>query len=464
MDILMPKAVSTILTMLENSGHEAYIVGGCVRDSLLGLTPHDWDICTSATPDAIQACFAAHRTVPTGIQHGTVTVLFDETSYEVTTFRRDGAYTDGRHPKQVQFVSSLKADLARRDFTINAMAYHPMKQLIDPFGGAKDLQSGVLKAVGDAKQRFTEDALRIVRALRFAAKYSLTIEAQTRAAMRALAPNVQQVSKERRTDELLRTLAAPFPGKYFRQCTDILFALLPPLATCEGFLQNSLWHEHDVLTHILRAVDEVRFTQEMDETDFVTVRLAALLHDIAKPSCYHFGNDGHGHFKGHVQMGAEMASRILQEHLRLPKQMHATIVTLIAQHDADFVPSAKLVRRYLSRLGEKQLALLLALRKADILAHGENAVNYRKSQTVYENTLQFAALMKQITETEHCFTVKDLAVNGYDLENAGIQQGAAIGKTLRALLDMVLDARVPNEKAALLQAISAINLHDLQST
>ena len=449
MEIKLPQNVLTLLSQLEVSGYKAYAVGGCVRDALLGRTPHDWDICTSAHPEAVVACFGAAYTIPTGLKHGTVTVVLNKENYEVTTFRVDGAYDDGRRPSSVCFVDAVESDLARRDFTINAMAYHPKQGLVDPFGGRQDLQNGLLRCVGRAEERFAEDSLRIMRAIRFAAVYELEVEAATQRAAKALAPSLKVVSKERITAELLKLLAAQAPGRYLGQNKEVLLEILPELAACDGFEQNNPWHEFDVLSHILHAVDEVA-RDGLSQHELITVRLAALLHDVAKPQCYSRGPDGCGHFYGHPEVCAQKAKEIMQLRLRLPSRMAEGIETVIREHGATFSPTHKAARKWLAKLGREDLRLLVSLRKADILGHGDGAKNEKKSAAEYEKTLRFEALLAELHEGEECISVRQLAISGRDLLGLGIQPGPVMGQVLRQLLQEVLDECLSNEREALL--------------
>lgn len=450
MKILLPPKVEFILQKLQTAGFEAYTVGGCVRDSLLGRVPQDWDVCTSALPSQVIGCFGKAFTLPTGLKHGTVTVLLEGEAFEITTFRVDGRYGDGRHPDEVSFVSSLEADLARRDFTINAMAYHPARGLVDPFGGERDLAAGVLRCVGAPQERFAEDALRILRAVRFAAVYELKIEPATEAALRQLAARLDGVSKERVTAELFRLLLAPAPGAYLQQNKQVLFRLLPELKACDGFSQNSLWHEFDVLTHLLRAVDRVQWPAYLSAEEFAAVRLAALLHDVAKPACYLVGKDGRGHFYGHPEVGARQAKTIMAARLRLPSRIARQVELLIREHEMDFVPNEKSVRRWLAKVGPQPLCLLVTLRKADLLAQGENAANYRASMEEYAQTAAFERLLLEFKPEKACLAVTDLKINGHDLLAMGAEAGPDVGALLRKLLEEVLEDTTPNQREVLL--------------
>lgn len=393
---------AALLTRLHAAGHAAYAVGGCVRDSLLGQTPHDWDLCTSATPEQVLELFGEAHCIPTGLQHGTVTVKHGGALYEITTFRTEGAYSDGRHPDHVAFVPDVKEDLARRDFTINAMAYNAEEGLIDPFGGQNDLAAGIVRAVGEPQRRFEEDALRILRLYRFAARFSFAIDPATGQAARALCRHLDCVSEERIAEELSRLLAAPAPGAYLE--AEVLAVIFPELDAAE-------------LPESRRILDALEPGME-----HVPVRLATLLCPLG-----------------------EAGARAALKRLKCSNALTGTVATLVREAAAG-MPGAALTltaRRFLSRYDLATITDLTALCSAQ---HPEQAE-------------AFAALQQEaarLVETNACCRINQLAVNGRDLMDAGIRPGPGLRRVLDALLEQVLTGQLPNEKAALLAAAAQV--------
>jgi tRNA nucleotidyltransferase (CCA-adding enzyme) len=419
---------------LENTGYATYAVGGCVRDACLGLSPHDYDLCTAAIPETTAAIFAHHTLVRAGEKHGTIGVVLDGQVIEITTFRTEGDYADSRHPQWVAFVPDIEQDLARRDFTVNAMAYSPIRGFADPFGGQDDLKNHILRAVGDPTLRFTEDALRILRGVRFAVRYGLDVEPATQAAMEALAPRMELLAKERIFDELCKLLPLVC-ARDLQRFAPILTAVIPELAPTLGFDQHSRHHTYDIFTHTAHVVEGVPAD--------LPLRWAALLHDIGKVPTFTMDEVGQGHFYGHAEKSAEMADAFLHR-LKAPTQLREDVVFLIEKHMTPLIPEPKLVRRRLSQYGERRLRMLLALQNCDFCAKG-----------VTGDTADFAAidkLVQDILDRQACLTVKDLAVNGHDLMALGYT-GRAIGQALQFLLEQVLDDRLPNEKDALINAL-----------
>lgn len=434
----LPPYVSETLSTLESAGFEAYVVGGCVRDSLLGLEPHDFDLCTNALPEQIAEVFATKTVIPTGIQHGTVTIIMDNHPLEITTYRTESGYHDHRHPDTVQFVSTIEQDLSRRDFTVNAMAYHPIRGIVDPFGGAVDIEKRLLRAVGDPKQRFEEDALRILRALRFASVYGLEIEEKTKQGLLACAPLLTGIAAERAQAELKRMLTGEHINKAIYDLYPVLFPILPELKATQGVEQHSRYHHLDVLMHILTAVASA-------EPD-MTVRLAALLHDIGKPLCFSLDDQGNGHFYGHAEIGERMARDRLCR-LRFDNKTIDDVCLLIRYHDTTIERTDKAVRRWLNRLGLPLLRQLLALKRADTMAHAVELMHDRLKELDDINER-----INRLLAEKACFSLKDLAVNGNNLLNIGIPKGKAVGKCLRWLLDEVMEQRLENDTAVLLEA------------
>lgn len=432
----LPASVSAVMERLTSAGFACHAVGGCVRDSLLGLTPHDWDLTTNALPEQTAALFADHTVIPTGIQHGTVTVLIDGMPLEITTYRTDGAYHDHRRPDSVAFVDDITEDLRRRDFTVNAMAWSPQSGLCDPFGGQTDLQHRRLRCVGKAEERFDEDALRILRALRFAATYGFEIETETAAALFRCAPLLTQVAAERVRAELDRLLTGEFVGDVLRGFYKVLYPVLPELQAMAGHLQHSRYHDRDVLDHTIAAVEAA--------PPILSVRLALLLHDSGKPQCFTRGKDGAGHFYGHATVSTAIADDVTRR-LRYDRRTQETVGLLVKYHDTPIADTDASVRRWLNRLGEQRLRLLLDVMEGDSRAHAAWVV---PSRVATINALR--ERVDRVVAAGQCVSLKTLAINGNDLKAAGIPAGKAMGECLRYLLDEVLSGNLPNEHGILL--------------
>lgn len=435
----LPPYAEVTIKQLESAGYEAYAVGGCVRDSLLGLVPHDWDICTNAYPGDIARVFRAQTVIPTGIDHGTVTVMAEGIPLEITTYRVEGDYRDHRHPETVQFVGSVEEDLSRRDFTVNAMAYHPDRGLVDPFGGKQDLAQNRLRCVGKASVRLEEDALRILRALRFAAVYGFEIESETKTALLTKAPLLSAVSAERVQAELRRLLCGDHLDYVLSELYPVLFAVIPELLPAQGFDQHSRYHCHDVLQHILKATSSAPPT--------LTVRLAALLHDIGKPHCFSQDENGNGHFYGHAAIGERMARDILTR-LRFENKLVEDVCILIRYHDTPIEQTDRAVTRWLNKLSADGLQNLLKLKRADTMAHTVSLVDARLNEI-----RDIETRMHRLLEQRTCFSLHDLAVNGKDVLALGVPAGKAVGEYLQWALDEVMDKHIPNDKTALSDAI-----------
>ena len=444
----LPPAVLELLTRLKDAGFSAYVVGGCVRDSLLGRTPHDWDLCTSARTDQMQRVFAGEAVVETGLKHGTLTVVKDHQPYEITTYRVDGAYTDHRHPDSVAFVDRVEEDLARRDFTVNAMAWSTDTGLLDLFGGREDLDRGVIRCVGDPQQRFEEDALRILRALRFASVYDFSVDPATDASLRRLAPTLHRVSPERLREELLKLLCGPGAGRILRAYPQVLAEIIPELTPMFSYDQNNHHHLCDLWEHTVRAVEAI-------PPDPV-LRLTMLLHDTGKPKCRVDDPNGESHYPGHPAVSAQIAERVT-EALRLDRARQERIILLVQMHDMhlrkqDGTPdlSRKFLLRRLNRLGEENLRAVFQIHRADRIATGYSSAE-REDQRLRERT---EALDRLLAE-QPCFTLKDLAVNGHDLIALGLH-GKPVGDALQRLLGAVMDGQVPNERETLLNFVTEI--------
>ena len=444
--IRLPRDAYRLLQTLRAAGHSAYVVGGCMRDSLLGRLPGDWDICTSARPDQLRAIFHDQRLILTGEKHGTVAVILHGKPYEITTYRLDGSYRDHRHPDSVQFVDDLAADLARRDFTVNAMAYAPGEGIIDLYGGRRDLAAGIVRCVGAPADRFAEDALRILRALRFTAKLGFTLEPATAAAALAARDTLRTVSAERLYAELDGLLLAPGAGKTLAQYGEILGGVVPEILPCIGCTQPGRWHCYDVWQHTAVAV-ELLDVAGMDDKNARILRWSVFLHDLAKPECRTVGPDGAAHFPGHNQAGSKMARSILLR-LKAPTYLVESASALVAIHDGALPSDDAGILNMLNRYGAAFLQRLCRLKLADLAAHARNAGVMQREQQVRA----FEGRMLELSATA-CYTVGQLAVNGASLMDAGIAPGPAVGKALNTLLRAVMEGRLPNEKAALLAAL-----------
>ena len=434
----LPDQVQACMERLNDNGFEAYAVGGCVRDSMLGLTPQDYDLCTNASPRQIRKIFADHSLVRSGEKHGTIGVVIDHTVYEITTFRTEGGYTDSRHPDWVQFETDVTKDLARRDFTVNAMAYSPICGYVDPFGGRRDLEEKILRTVGDPTERFTEDALRILRGARFAAKYHLNPHPETEAAMLRLASTLDTLPRERVLAELSKLLLFANVQDLIRY-KPLITQIIPELLPTVGFDQRTIHHRYDVYTHTAHVTAAIEPTPAL--------RWAALLHDVGKPNAFSLDENGCGHFYGHADKSAQIADAVLQR-LRASNALREQVVTLIAHHMDPLTQDTNLLRRRLAQLGEETLRQLVALQKADRMGKGVDA-----DDADYE---AIDRIISDLIEQNACLKVTDLAINGHDLMAAGFAPGPGLGLVLDALLELVLEERIPNEKEALTAAAAAM--------
>lgn len=432
----LPRSVSQCMQALENAGFEAYAVGGCVRDSLLGITPHDYDLCTNAMPEQTCQVFQGYSLVRSGEKHGTIGVVTDDGVVEITTFRTEGDYQDGRHPGWVHFVPTIQEDLSRRDFTVNAMAYAPRTGLVDPWGGQADLQQKILRTVGNPTLRFTEDALRILRGVRFAVRFGLIPQPETMEAMFRLAPLMDNLARERVFDELCKLLLL-VNAEDLLYYTPVLVQAIPELAPCVGFQQHSPHHAYDVFTHIAHVVEAA--------PKDLALRWAALLHDTGKPGCYILGSDGRGHFPDHARHSAQIADRVLHR-LKASTALREQVVFLVSHHMTPIEPERRIVLRRLSRYGTDPLLALLDLQMADMGSKGTGISNGMG------HFRQIRQLIADLLAEQACLQIKDLAVDGGDLIALGYTPGPALGKCLEHLLNLVLDEEIPNEKDVLLQA------------
>ena len=435
MKIQLPEKVKVMIQTLEAAGYEAYAVGGCVRDSVLGRIPADWDITTSALPEQVKELF--HRTIDTGIEHGTVTVMMDKEGFEVTTYRVDGEYRDHRHPEQVNFTGELKEDLRRRDFTINAMAYNDRCGMVDAFGGIEDLKHGVIRCVGVARERFEEDALRILRAVRFAAQLGFEIEKETANAARTLAGNLKDISAERIQTELVKLLVSPHP-EMLRTAYElgITRVVLPEFDVMMETPQHHPHHMYSVGEHTLKALE---FTDPEK-----VLRLSVLFHDFGKPQT-RTTVDGVDHFHGHANVSAQETVRIMRR-LKFDNATMDQVKRIVLYHDARPQPDERQIRRLLHRAGEDIFPGLFQVMGADILAQSE----YRKMEKLV-NLERVHQVYDEILKRKDCISLKNLQVTGKDLIAAGMEPGKKIGEILNQMLEDVLETPEHNEREYLLK-------------
>lgn len=433
--IKLTKEMKIVFEELEGAGFECFLVGGSVRDFLLKKQPSDLDFTTNAMPEEIKACFKTFPVIETGIKHGTVTVLINHSPIEITTYRTDGEYLDNRHPKSVQFVKNLKEDLARRDFTINALAYSEHTGAVDYFGGYEDLKNRKIRCVGDPEKRFTEDALRILRAIRFSAVLDFEVEEETKRACFNLKQKLKNISAERVASELFKTIVQKNAHKIVFEYVDVLGVVIPELLEMKGFLQHNPHHIHDVLKHTTVALEGA--------SDDLIVRLAVLFHDIGKPDAFSMDELGFGHFYGHAKISEEK-TRVILNRLKVDNKTKDEVLTLIKYHDLDLQPTEKYVKRLCYKLGSLDLAKkLILVQRAD---------NFGQAPLHPERLLKFDEIDKILAKLEAeelSFSLKDLAVKGGDLMEIG-KQGKEIGECLKILLSAYLSGEVKNEKTSLL--------------
>lgn len=434
----IPQEVNTAIKALEAEGFCAYAVGGAVRDCLRGESASDWDIASSALPKQVEAVFADCRVIETGIKHGTVTVIVGKMPIEITTLRIDGDYTDNRRPDSVEFTSDITADLSRRDFTVNAIAYSPSRGILDPFGGESDIKSGIIRCVGKPERRFNEDGLRIMRALRFASTLGYRIEEETANAITRNRSLLRNIAAERIAKELLKLLCGRAAAQTMREFPLVMFEIIPELQPLFGCAQNHPYHIYDVWEHTLHSVDACPASEE--------IRLAMLLHDIGKPLCRITDENGIDHFPNHGERSEEIAREVLRR-LKLSNKICRDVETLVKYHDiqSEYM-EAPAFRKWLGVLGEKYFMMLFDIKRADISAQ---APQYRNRLELCDTA---QAKAEKIIANGECLTLSDLAVNGRDVQRAGFC-GEQIGKVLNAMLELVLCGKVQNEKAQLIEQI-----------
>ena len=437
--IQLPEKVGIIIGTLQEHGYEAYAVGGCIRDSILGREPEDWDITTSAMPEETKALF--DKTFDTGIQHGTITVLLEKEGFEVTTYRIDGKYEDSRHPKEVTFTRNLREDLLRRDFTINAMAYNETDGLVDIFGGLEDLEAGMIRCVGTAKERFKEDALRILRGVRFAAQLGFDIEEDTRQGMKELAWTLQNISAERIQVELVKMITSKRP-EMLREAYELGMTriVLPEFDHLMTTGQETPHHMYSVGEHTLHAMKNIRADK--------ILRLAMLLHDMGKPALKTVDEAGVAHFKKHALESERIAENVLRR-LKFDNDTIRKVTRLVRCHDLRMPATAKSVRRAMNQIGEELFPYYMEVRRADVLAQSM----YQREEKI-ENLDQIEELYHQIVEDGDCVSLKDLAVTGRDLIASGMKPGKKIGEKLEELLKLVIEDPKLNTKEELLKRLN----------
>lgn len=447
---LIPSDAIKIIEMLNNSGFEAYLVGGCVRDMLMGVKPHDWDICTSATPEETKEVMKNNNiyTFDSGIKHGTITAVINGENFEVTTYRSEADYSDGRHPDKVEFIKDIHEDLKRRDFTINAMAYNPLiDKLVDNFGGATDLKNKIIKAVGNPSDRFEEDSLRILRALRFAIRYQFDIDKETSLCMHRQRGLMVNLSKERITAELEKMLTCEKPiQKHFMEYKDIIGTIIPNIIQCFNFNQNNKYHKHDVYEHIVNVVDNCK-------TNKFEIKMAALLHDIGKPKAYVEDENGCGHFYGHPLISHEISQGILLNDFRVPNETLERVLELVKYHDMEVASTKASVKRALNKHGIDFMHDWFILKQADMDDH----IYPDKNKNYMLDINRLSKLMQQILQEQSCFSLKDLAINGKDImELLALKPGKHIGIILNTLLEEVIDEKISNETEVLMSRATEI--------
>ncbi len=437
--IQIPEDVNRILDVLDFNGYDGYIVGGCVRDSILNKIPEDWDICTDCTPQRIIDIFSSYTVIPTGLKHGTVTIVINGENYEVTTYRIDGQYTDGRRPEEVKFTNSLKEDLKRRDFTINAMAYNDNVGLVDYYGGIEDISNKKIRCVGDPVERFSEDYLRMLRGIRFSTQLDYSLEANTFTAIKILSKNIINISVERIREELNKILMSEIPSKGLNllSTSGILKYIIPELERCVGFQQYSPYHDKDIFKHTLSVVDNV-------ENDLI-LRLAALFHDIGKPETFSLDEEGVGHFYGHNTKSAEITKHIMKR-LKYDNDSIKQVVVLVKEHMTKYKnPSDRAIKRLINRVGITNVHRLFKLQIADIEGSA------KRSDISW--ILELEKEVERILNEKQPLSIKDLDISGYDLINLGIPQGKQIGIILNELLEIVLENPELNENDNLIDIV-----------
>jgi len=442
MKLQLPDSIQKVIEILRHCGFCGYLVGGCVRDYLMGKPPLDFDMTTDATPTEVMHCFRDYRVIETGIAHGTVAVALEGLSIEITTHRTETSYSDKRHPDAVIFTKNIEDDLARRDFTMNAMAYHPSQGLIDLFGGKKDIENQVIRCVGDPNRRFNEDALRIIRGLRFASVLGFELEKNTRMALFENRKLLKAISVERLSTEFTKLLCGENVKAVVINGVKVLGVIIPELLLMEDFDQMNPHHCHDVLTHTLVALENIKPIPHL--------RWTILFHDMGKPETFTQDDRGIGHFRGHGQV-SERIARLRLSALKMDKNTISQVCTLVKYHDYPLEPNKKSIKRWLNRLSKPLFLDLLAVKRADISAQAPDHPERLETLEAVQ------CLMAEIISQNECFSRKDLAVNGRDLIGMGIENGPEVGRILEVLLEEVIDERIENTREMLMEKAKELN-------
>ena len=439
----IPYGASLIMNLLNRAGYKAYIVGGCVRDVFMHRSPKDWDICTSAKPDEVEAALTGMKIIKTGIKHGTVTIIVGNDAFEVTTFRIDGEYKNNRKPESVSFVSDINEDLARRDFTMNAIAYNHQDGFVDPYGGIADIDKRIVRCVRNSEKRFEEDALRIMRCLRFASVFGFCVESRTKDELLRNLYLLENISRERVRDEFNKLLLGDSVGVILREYREVFASIIPEIIPMFDLDQENNFHVYDVWEHTISVIEKL--------PQNLTLRLAGFFHDSGKPSCK-FIENGVGHFYGHERTSARIASSVLKR-FRYDNLTIEHVVDVVKNHSIVFAPRTRQPLRLLNKMGEEKLKLLIELELADVKSQNP-AFAWERT----ENILTFKSELVEILETAACFSLKDLDVNGYDLMKLGIPRGRMVGEILDKLLSQVLEGNLENDKDSLIAtAIEVFN-------
>ena len=436
----LPFQIQEVIERLETAGFEAYVVGGCVRDYLMGITPHDFDVATSALPNEIERVFADTRVIETGIKHGTVTVLYKGMSTEITTYRVDGSYSDGRHPDSVSSSRNIEDDLSRRDFTVNGIAFNPKCGFVDPFGGADDIKKGVIRCIGEPGKRFGEDALRVLRALRFSAVLGFPIDERTAEAVIAHGKDLRRVSAERIFEELKRLLCGKNVKSVLMEFSAVFAEIIPPLKAEIGYDQGSKYHNSTLYEHTARAVEAAPPTVEM--------RFAMLFHDLGKPETRTVGEDGECHYYGHAEVSAAMSDKILRN-LKSDNVLRERVVEIVRYHDIPVDTSRRYIRRQLAKHGAEVFADIMNAHIAD------NSAKFDFCRERIPKIREVLAIAEEISAEAPCLSVRSLDISGNDLRDI-VPPSPLMGKILSKLLDEVIDEKLPNEKSALLKRAAEI--------
>lgn len=439
MNIALPSSIEYTLSMLENSGYECYIVGGCVRDFLMGKPPHDYDVTTNATPEQIKECFMRHKIIETGIKHGTVMVIIDGENIEITTYRIDGSYKDNRHPEQVVFSKNIEDDVKRRDFTINSIAYNPKSGFVDLFNGRADIENSIITCVGNADERFNEDALRILRALRFASVLGFDISDEISDSIHKNKALISNVSVERIWIEFKKLICGINAHKVISEYVDVIGVFMPEILKTVGFEQNNPYHCYDVFEHTLNAIKNA--------PNDVIIRLATLFHDIGKPCVYSQDENGVGHFYSHGKFSEKIAENVLTR-LRCDNLTKEKVCLLVRYHDRPIELNEKAVKKLLTKLSFEDVRSLLILKRCDTLAQSPDIHTERCSYLD-----KISELVDKIESDKSCLSLRSLSINGDDLKLLGIKEGRTIGELLDLVLDSVINDELTNEKDILLDFV-----------